>query len=128
MRSHLDRHLQDPERRRERLRRIVAELPKKLSSNDLLSWWVERIGLALGAESAAIYERGGGFSCVLGASALPPQPDAPTPPGSVQVALSEDRALWLMEVGELDEGSRALLTAMGETVGVMLESRRLFGP
>ncbi len=125
VRAHLDRHIQDPVRRRERLRQIVSELPKKLSSNDLGPWWAEQVGLALGAETAAIYEVGKGWISVLGARGRLPDGESPPDRGCVRVPLSSSLALWLVAVDDLDEGCAQLVEAMGETIGTVLDTRRL---
>ncbi|MEL6544665.1 MAG: hypothetical protein AAFQ82_08560, partial [Myxococcota bacterium] len=92
------------------------ELPKRLSSPELGGWWLEAVVTALGASGGEIRSKDKGVEFEFG---------APASGDGFLVTISPDVSVWLAGASELDPGSTQLLTAMGETVGVMLDSQRL---
>ena len=60
LRAHLDRHLQDPTRRRSRLGAVALELLKPRDARELCRWLVSEVADAIGASAAVVFVREGG--------------------------------------------------------------------
>ncbi len=144
MRAHLDRSLQDPERRRARLAAIAADLLKPRDARELGRWLVSEVATAIGAAAAAIIvrERAGHFvpwhtvgtppiarlaEAVAGlAGAAHPVADPADAGGDgvfVPLVGLEGLvgALWLSTRTALDPGVTELLGAIADATGVRLE-------
>lgn len=95
MRAYLDRNVQAPAQRRDRLARIVTELPRRLSRPDFEAWFFSRVAAAVGAEHARFSDAG--------------------------IELIEAKThLELVGVDDLDPATVELLRALGETAAVVL--------
>jgi GAF domain-containing protein len=138
MRAHLDRRLQDPERRRRRLAAIARELLRPREGRELCRWLVTELAAAVGASSAAVWVREHGDALTLWHALGAPPPDptshpgestAPTAPDGLMLPLAGADgpvgALWLQARTPLDPDTAALVAALAETAGVALEQALL---
>lgn len=143
MRAYLDRHIQDPERRRERLARIAGALAKRRSPVELADWLAAQLREALGAAGCAVFRHEGAWLPwrQAGVVRVPPtaaelgkwinvspgrfdQDPLQTRHGIVVALAGLDGlvgALWIEEGHDLDPVSRALLQAIADTAGAALE-------
>jgi GAF domain-containing protein len=148
LRAYLDRHLQDPERRRARLGRIAAELLKPRAGVALEDWLVQQLADSMGSAAALLARPSADGSWRAGATVGTPQPSryekalaplakqpsaaSPLPfeaEGGLVVPLSGVErllgAVWLEDALHIDATSAALLQAIAETAAVLLEQEAL---
>ncbi len=141
MRAYLDRHIQDPERRRTRLGHIARELLRPRSASELGCWLTSQLCEAVGATACTIFLRRGGWVPWKVAGHAGPSPDpreldalATRAPADVMAATAGENlllgirgvegligALWVESGRDLDTVSGALVRAIAETAGVILE-------
>ena len=141
MRAHLDRNLQDPARRRERLATIVQGLVKPRGASELARWLVRELRAAVGARACTLLMEetdwkpwhGSGTVRSLPTTSAREQLRAGSGSDPEPVALGADLllavsgtsgtigALWIEAGHALDPGSTTLLRALAGALGVMLE-------
>jgi hypothetical protein len=142
VRRYLDRHLQDPERRCERLGRMAMDLVRPRSASELAYWLSRQLCEAVGARGAALllmepawrpWRAGGQVQRLPGAEALATLARAPgkglesirvTDGGLLLPVGGSDGllgAVWLEGMSALDPRSATLLLALIDTAGVLLE-------
>ena len=141
-RRYVDRHLQDSERRCERLARMVQELVRPRSASDLAYWLSRQLCEAVGARGCTLLLRdpfwrawrAGGqvgslpkpevLDAVLG-DPLTSAGELHAIDGGLMLGLkgidAHLGALWLEGVVELDARSVMLLLALCDTAGVLLD-------
>lgn len=138
MRAHLDRRLQDPERRRRRLAAIARELLRPREGRELCRWLVTELAGAVGASSAAVWvrEQGGALTLLHAIGAPPPEPApragesaTPTRVDGLMLPLAGTDGpvgmLYLHARTPLDADTASLVAALAETAGVALEQTML---
>lgn len=139
MRAYLDRHLQDPERRRARLAVIAQELLKPRSPQELARWLVHQVAGALGATSVTLLVQTHEDAWrALEGQRYPPDDKLAHLSTTAQPAISVEGALlplvgvegvvgalWIELASPLDATAQSLMMAIADTVGVAVEQGML---
>lgn len=141
MRAYLDRHIQDPERRRARLGHIARELLRPRTAGELGEWLTKQLREAVGATACTILLRRADWAPWKVAGKPGRLPDTSdlealtsgSPGDSGSARAGEDLllaipgvdsligALWVEAGRDLDRLSGALVKAIADTAGVFLE-------
>jgi hypothetical protein len=119
MRAYLDRNIQDPRRRQQRLARLAEALLKPRGARALGDWLVRQLRDAVGAESVGLWV-GDGLWSVAGCT---PAPEVPA--HAVTFTLSGARgpmgAVRLEGAPALDAASLRLVEALCDTAAMAIE-------